>query len=227
MCICIYIYIYISTWMNVKCVSMKGNQNSTQQNEWHDVSQTGRNLDTGGTTCFSIQKPVAGASILLATDCVLHDSWCFFRHYAAELAPIEKHGFGPRGIYTLFWIHWKNDGSHMLEEYHQQWACEKHQVVLTLFHAQDQWLLLIWILVLLQEGFPRTLTLALSPKVLGPCFLIGCMTIRNVTFCIAKRGVLHHHKQHADFCFPRPGAQHLLVDFIFTEWTLRTIRTKL
>ena len=85
---------------------------------YHDIF--GAVLDTGGTTCFSIRRPVAGVSILLVTECVLHDF--FFRHYAAELARTEKHGFGLGGISALFWIHLKNDWSHMLED-PQQWAC--------------------------------------------------------------------------------------------------------
>lgn len=107
--------------MNVKCVSMKGNLNSTQQNYWHDVryvSQTGRNVEGfcsiswyfwccfghrwhnlflySETCCWCINSPCNR----------LRAAWfMFFRHYAADLAPIEKHGFGSRGIYTLFWIH--------------------------------------------------------------------------------------------------------------------------
>jgi len=51
---------------------------------YHDIF--GAVLDTGGTTCFSIRKPVAGASILLATDYVLHDS-CFFGIMLPTLLP--------------------------------------------------------------------------------------------------------------------------------------------
>ena len=164
---------------------------------YHDIF--GCCLDTGGTTCFSIRKPVAGASILLATR--LRAAWfMFFRHYAADLAPIEKRGFGSRGIYTLFWIHGrmmdptclKNTiNSELVKSIKSYW----HYFMLKINGCY--WFEYLYFTVkkhcrlarISKKTYDYDCTLALSPKVLGPCFFIGlhdnstCHLLHSFTWC--------------------------------------------